>query len=347
MKREEWLRVVEMRGPGPIPCRPVFAGSVWNQHRGKLQDVVNRYPELFEGMPPKGQWDAFPERHTADQRSKDRWGCVWDNIQCGIIGQVVEHPLADWGALDNLTPPDPSRENDFGDQDWVQIARDVKTAKEAGDVTWGGISHGFLFQRLYYLRGFENVMIDYATGDKRLVRLIDMIVEFNAEIVRRYVELGVDCVGFGDDMGMQERFTISPNTWRRYIKPAYAKLFGMCRQAGVHVHLHSDGYIADVLSDLVQIGVTIPNPQDLVNGLETIRRLLKGNVCIDLDIDRQRIIPWGTPKQIDEHVRTCIETLGSQQGGLMLVCGVYAPTPLENIEALLAAMSRYRMMFNS
>jgi uroporphyrinogen decarboxylase len=345
VKREEWLRVVEMRGPGPIPCRPALAGSLWNQHREKLQEVVNRYPELWEGSPPKGQWTEFNGRHAKDERTKDRWGCTWDNIQCGIIGQVVEHPLADWDALDELKPPDPAKENDFGDQDWKQIEADVRAARERGDVTWGYVSHGFLFQRIYYLRGFENAMIDFATNEPRLARLIEMIVEFNAAIVRRYLDLGVDCVGFGDDMGMQERFTIAPDTWRRHIKPAYARLFGMCRKAGAHVHLHSDGYILDVLPDLIEIGVTIPNPQDLVNGLDNIRRVLKGKVCIDLDIDRQKILPWGTPAQVDEHIRRCIETLGSRQGGLMLICGVYAPTPLENVEALLKAMSKYRMMF--
>jgi len=155
----------------------------------------------------------------------------------------------------------------------------------------------------------------------------------------------VDVVYFGDDMGMQERFTIAPDTWRRYIKPAYAKLFRMCHDAGAHVYLHSDGYIADIFDDLVEIGVTIPNPQDLVNDLEVIRDRLKGRVCIDLDIDRQKIIPWGTPREIDDHLRLCVETLGSREGGLMMVCGVYSPTPLENIEALLEAMKRYQTMF--
>jgi len=67
-------------------------------------------------------------------------------------------------------------------------------------------------------------------------------------------------------------------------------------------------------------------------------------VCIDLDIDRQKIVPWGTPREIDAHVRRCVQMLASPRGGLMLICGIYPGTPLENIEAVLAAMSRYRTL---
>ena len=40
----------------------------------------------------------------------------------------------------------------------------------------------------------------------------------------------------------------------------------------------------------------------------------------------------------------CGEALSSPRGGLMMICGIYPPTPLANIEALLAAMRRYRSM---
>lgn len=115
----------------------------------------------------------------------------------------------------------------------------------------------------------------------------------------------------------------------------------MCREAGVHVYFHTDGYIVDIIPDLIEIGVTILNLQDLCNGLENIKREAKGKICIDLDIDRQSIIPFGTPKEIYSHIKNCIDTLSSPQGGLMLVCGIYPGTPLKNIEVLCEAMYKY------
>ncbi|MBS3761992.1 MAG: hypothetical protein KGZ25_01690 [Planctomycetes bacterium] len=344
MEREDWFRVVEMKGPGPIPCRPVLSGATWNQHKEELQKVVDKYPDVFGGSSPRGKWENFDDRHSIET-TIDSWGCRWDNAQAGIVGQVTEHPLEDWDDFNGFEPPDPEYKTDFGDKDWDSERKKIKEAKEQGQITAGGVSHGFLFQRLYYLRGFENLMMDIATGDPRLLKLIDMVVEFNMKIVKRYLSLGVDLMQFGDDLGMQERLTVSPEQWRRYIGPAYTKLFQTCRNAGAHVHLHSDGYITDIMEDLIEAGVTILNPQDLIHGLDVLKGKLKGKICIDLDIDRQKIIPWASPQEIDNHIKRYIKKLGSRQGGLMMVCGIYPPTPIENIEALIRAMSRYRTMY--
>ena len=62
---------------------------------------------------------------------------------------------------------------------------------------------------------------------------------------------------------------------------------------------------------------------------------IKGKVCIDLDIDRQRITPFGTPQQVRDLVKEEISRLGTRDGGLMLTYGWYPGVPLENIKALM------------
>ena len=347
MTRDDWLKIVELKGCPEIPCRAVFPEAVWTEHGKQLEEVVGRYPEVFGGnLRYEGDRERTCRRFRRGQRWTDRWGSVWGYAYSGLEGQVVQQPLADWSAFKHFRPPEPATGNDFDELDWPKIRGDFEQARSDNAVAGGYVSHGFLFQRLYYLRGFENLMEDFGREDERLGKLIDMIVEFNLELVRRFLDSGADVIYFGDDLGMQDRLTISPGMWRRYIEPAYAKIFSECRRAGVHVYLHSDGYIADILGDLIEAGVTIVNAQDLVNGLDAIRRELKGRVCIDLDIDRQKIVPWGTPEQIERHIHACVQTLGSKDGGLMLICGIYPGTPLANIEGLARAMKECRMMFS-
>ena len=69
-------------------------------------------------------------------------------------------------------------------------------------------------------------------------------------------------------------------------------------------------------------------------------------MCIELDIDRQNITQFGTPKQIDALIREEVEKLGSPQGGLMFIHGLYPGTPMENVEALYDAMERYMGYFD-
>lgn len=64
-------------------------------------------------------------------------------------------------------------------------------------------------------------------------------------------------------------------------------------------------------------------------------------MCIDIDIDRQQITRFGTAEQIDDLIREEVEKLGSPQGGLMMIYGLYPGVPLENVKALMDAMERY------
>jgi hypothetical protein len=77
-----------------------------------------------------------------------------------------------------------------------------------------------------------------------------------------------------------------------------------------------------------------------------IRDRFKGRVCIDLDIDRQKVTRFGTPRDVDELIRAEVEMLGSREGGLMMVYGMYPGIPLANAKALMDAMEKYSTRFS-
>jgi len=81
------------------------------------------------------------------------------------------------------------------------------------------------------------------------------------------------------------------------------------------------------------------------NGLQALAEVCKGVVCVDLDLDRQ-LFPFCTPDEIDAHVREAVETLGSPQGGLWLKAEIGYDVPLENVEAICAALEKYRSYFS-
>ena len=69
-------------------------------------------------------------------------------------------------------------------------------------------------------------------------------------------------------------------------------------------------------------------------------------MCIDLDVDRQKVTVSGTPDQVDALVREEVEKLGSKQGGLMMIYGMYPGVPLENAQALMDAMEKYTSYYS-
>jgi hypothetical protein len=344
-QREVWLRNVEMRGCDAVPCKVHLSPALCLEHGSALRELLARYPHVEAHCPEETELaEALGEQQRAGEPFQDAWSCVWHNLHDGMTGQVSRPALADWDELERYEPPSPAESGHFGSVDWDHEERLARSARAEGALVRGAVAHGFFFQRLCYLRGFENLMLDVARADPRLDRLCEMVFQFNRGLVERHLALGVDVMHFGDDLGIQDRLAVSPAAWRRYVGPAYARLFGACRRAGAHVHLHTDGYVVDIMPDLVECGVTILNPQDLCNGLDAIRWELKGRVCVDLDLDRQLITARGTPEQVDGHVRRCVETLGSPRGGLMLTWGAYPGVPLKNVEAVFRAMSRYRSL---
>jgi hypothetical protein len=104
---------------------------------------------------------------------------------------------------------------------------------------------------------------------------------------------------------------------------------------------HSDGYIMDLLDDLIMAGVSIINPQDLCNGIGNLKEALKGRICIRLDVDRQTVIPFGTRQEIRALVEEEVRVLGSKKGGLELIAGIYPPTSPENVDALASAFEEF------
>lgn len=196
--------------------------------------------------------------------------------------------------------------------------------------------------RLQYLRGFENALVDMYTDEPLLCELIEKIDGHNMTIVKRYAEMGVDVMEFPEDLGMQKSLVISPEMFRKWILPSYKKLFRPCKENNILVEFHSDGYIMEIADDLIEAGVDIINPQDLCNGIDNVAKEIKGKACIRIDIDRQRIVPYGTRKEIEELIEEEVKKLGSPQGGLEFIAGVYPPTPPENVDALCEALKKYR-----
>jgi hypothetical protein len=309
--------------------------SFWDRYGERLAQLERECPHVYV----VGK-DSKDSPHLVEHTARDVWGCLWHHPGGGITGQVVEHPLDDWAKFNTWQPPSP-------DTIIADIYRKAaaRTEDDPNEAWHGGLDHNFVFLRMGDLRGFDNFMMDVAEDNPLIYELCDIVTDYWCQITRAYVDSGAVLVGAGDDLGMQDRLPISPEAWRKLIKPAYHRIFSITREHDAWFALHTDGCIVDIIPDLIEVGVTQLNPQDTVNGLENLARLAKGKVHIALDIDRQYVTTFGTPAEVDAHIEKCIRTLGSPQGGLDLVYGAWPGTPIENIEATLRAVEKYHDMW--
>jgi uroporphyrinogen decarboxylase len=160
-------------------------------------------------------------------------------------------------------------------------------------------------------------------------------------LVNKWLEIGVDMIGFHTDIGTQHGPMISPNSFRKHIKPLFMHLFQTIRRAGVHVYLSSDGNVLPIVDDLIECGISAHDPQLRANTLPGIVKAYRGKVFANVDLDRQGF-PFCTPQQMRDQVKEAVDAMALPEGGMGLIASFYDNiTPLANIRAVLEAMEDY------
>ncbi|MCG9479688.1 MAG: hypothetical protein K9H14_05700 [Actinomycetia bacterium] len=202
-----------------------------------------------------------------------------------------------------------------------------------------------LFERLWLLRGYEKTLMDLHINQKLVNYLLDGIIEFHVEIARKLVKHKViDGIFTGSDVGTQMGMVMSPDTWRKYFKPGYKKIWGIYKENGLSVFHHSCGNIMEIIPDLIDIGLDVLNPiQPEAMDLEELSNRFGKELSFFGGISTQRTLPFGTPEQVKQEVIDCIETLGKNNGYIISPSHeVTSDCKPENFLALVDTLQKYR-----
>jgi uroporphyrinogen decarboxylase len=234
--------------------------------------------------------------------------------------------------------PDPLAEGRFDDAEAL-------IAQYRGEVFVIGDMELTMFDLMHLAVGMEKLLADMATGEPYIEPLIEKCQQFSLAIGQRLVSLGVDGIWAGDDFGGQQGMLISPRMWRRYFKEPYRQIYTALKalNPGVLIMQHCDGAVAPILDDWIEVGLEVFNPvQPNVPGHEPeeLKRRFGDRLSFWGAIDQQKLLPFGTPADIKADVQAKIRVLGAG-GGYMVAPAhiIQADTPLENIEAFIAAVT--------
>jgi len=207
------------------------------------------------------------------------------------------------------------------------------------------ISGGFIFETAWQLRGMDNLFVDFYDNPNFARTLLDKITKINAEVSTRFAEAGVDILWLADDIGMQEKMLMSPNMWRKWLKPRLKYLIDNAKRVNPHIHIfyHSDGFIEPVIPDLIEIGVDILNPiqPECMNPVK-LKRLYGDKLSFFGTIGVQTVMPFGNPEDVRDNVKEMIDKVG-KGGGFIIAPTHFVSTqiPWANIEAFFDAVEKF------
>ncbi len=286
-----------------------------------------------------------------DGSVEDHWGVPRVRVEVGSGEQtsayrdVIDFPLVGAGSLEEIRdyPHWPS-------PDWFDYAcvRDQAAAARATGkvVVFMGdrLNRCAQLKPAMYLRGVEQILLDLALHPEIAEYIFGRITAFYLEYARRTFEAagdGIDIFMMGDDFGTQRGPMLSPDMWRRFLRPGFQAFIELAKRCGCTVAHHTCGSIQPLNPDLIECGLDVLNPlQPDVDGMDRreLKRRFGDRLCFHGSISIQRTLPFGTPDDVRREVRERVETLAP--GGGFIFCtahNIQVDTPVENVEALFDA----------
>lgn len=272
-----------------------------------------------------------------DKDYVDEWGIGWSvspyntPFGTGHYTEITGHPLTDSNEIDNYKPPDPTRSELYYDSEHV-----IKEYKK--DFYIVGVTVTTIFETAWALRGLEQLMVDMISNQEIANIILDIPYHYHLYAAKKLVELGVDMIWTGDDMGAQNNMLISPKMWRKYFKPRMANFIVELRKINpdIKIAYHTDGNVFPIISELIEIGIDVLNPiQPASMDPTEVKKRFGDHLCFWGSIDEQYTLPFGSPVDVHREVLKRLKTIGNN-GGLILAPThhVQLDTPLENFWAM-------------
>lgn len=280
----------------------------------------------------------------------DEWGIGWRMPKgYGLYYDMFDHPLAGditEADIDGCRCPDPADPARY--RGVRERARRIAEVEQRGVVITqmtAGIT-----EIAAWTRGYEDFYADLVLQHDLLGKLLDKVNEVQMGYWSRVLpEVGeyADVMMVGDDFAGQTGLLMSPDIWRKLVKPRLTELFDLMHSlSAAKLFLHSYGAIREVLPDLIEIGLDIINPvQVSAAGMDSAE--LKAVFGRDLvfwggGVDTQHVLPHGTPEEVRAEVRRRLDDL-MPGGGFVFnpVHNIQADAPTENLCAMWETLQEY------
>ncbi|MDZ7291835.1 MAG: methyltransferase [candidate division KSB1 bacterium] len=320
--RELVKATLDFAAPARIPRQLWFLPWASERYPEELRKIQQTFPDdivsapAFYRTPPR----TFGDRYATGVYV-DEWGCRFENAEAGIIGIVQEPLLRDWQEVDQIRIPE-----ELLSIDAAQVNAFCRSTDKF--VLSGCCPRPF--EQLQFIRTTENLLLDLARQPAELFVLLERMHRFYCQQMEVWANTAVDALTFMDDWGMQTSMLISPAMWRKLFKPLYRDYIEIAHAHGKYAFMHSDGYILDILPDLIEIGLDAINAQIFCMGVEKLGERFKGRITFWGEIDRQYLLPYGTTAEIINAVKRVKEAL-YEKGGVIAQCEFGPGAKPENV----------------
>lgn len=292
--------------------------------------------------PQKSQFRKISQNEYIDE-----WGIR--RIFTGMYWDIVEYPLkgATVKDLQNYCWPDP----ESLDMDEIEeYAAQAKRLYEETDYVICAEHPVYgIFELGCWLCSFDDFLLKMAVDEEFVNRFFEIILSYQKKVIEKYYGLlgkYIHYTSSGDDFATQSSLFISPDMFRKLIKPYFKERISHTKKFTKAAYLHhSCGSVFPIIGDLIECGVDILNPiQPKARDMqpENLKRTYGDKIVFHGGVDTQDILPFGTRESIEASVKEIIDTM-NRDGGYIFAAAhnIQEDVPPENIVIMLEAAKKF------
>ncbi|MCM8805337.1 MAG: hypothetical protein NC825_01200 [Candidatus Omnitrophica bacterium] len=324
----KWIEAVinhrEMAVPYNFMFSPVSLQIAEQRYGSPIADAINLPIRMTS---PKSIKPLYADPSIFGPEAIDEYGVKWstNKIDRGApIGPVLKEP-----SLAGYRFPDPGLPYRFED-----IGLWCEKQKEHYRIIWVGD----LWERATFMRGMENLLIDTVYNPEFVIELLSGITDYILQTMEILFErFEFEAIALSDDYGTQKGMLISPDAWRKFIKPFLWKIYSYAQKNNKKIFQHSCGNIIPVIPDLIELGLDILHPiQPEAMDIFYLKKEFGMDLCFCGGIRTQDLLVSGTPQQVRDEVKKLKDIMG-KNGGYILEPGItiQSDVPAENLFAMI------------
>ncbi|NLM84428.1 MAG: uroporphyrinogen decarboxylase (URO-D) [Clostridiales bacterium] len=266
------------------------------------------------------------QRYAGMPPTKDRWGTeiLWPAHEPAAMPYVTEEnkvikDITRWREY--VTIPDV--EKHCSDKAlWEPYLKRIAEVDRENNLVMAFMPTG-VFERLHFLMGFEDMFINFMTEEEAMMELCDAIGDYRLKCAKLLIEYArPDVIHSHDDWGSKQNLFISPDLWRKFIKPQYEKIYGYIHEQGVIIEHHADSFCEQIVEDMVELHIDVWQGVLPQNDIVKLQKQLDGRMALMGGIDAAIVDRAdSTEEEIRAETRRVLETYCPQ--GHFIPCITY------------------------